>query len=578
MRIQRLPAARIGAVLLFAVLLSALPALAQDEAPAVPQGTYRGTWTVVKFDVSPPLRTIEPFIPLPKPAQREIADDLGRSDLPPGPQDVDGAVQDYTFWGGFSEIPAPSVSFNGPNNIANVSPPDPVGDVGPNHYVAMSNLYFQIYDKAGSSVYGPAANNTLWAGFGGDCQTDNSGDPIVLHDQLTDRWLLSQFTASGPTYFNCVAVSTTSDPTGSYYRWAFSTGVNFPDYPKYGFWSDALYISTREFAGASFAGVGAYAIKRSDLVAGNPTPTVLSFLVPPGATPYNIGDGLLPTDLDGVVLPPAGTPNFFVGTMDNPGPYGAPQDAITIWEFHADFVVPASSSFTLAHTLPMTAAIDTVFPCSPTSRNCIPQPDTANKIDILSYRQRPLHRAAYRNFGTHQSIVTNQSVEASAGIGGIRWWEIRDPDNSPFIHQESTYAPGTGDGIHRWMGSMAADHAGNMALGYSASAATGTYPSVWYTGRLAGDPLSTLPQGEGVIHNGTGSQTGSGRWGDYSSMNVDPVDDCTFWYVNQYLPVTSSVGWQLRVGAFKFTQCVPLLLFYDGFEVGTPNRWSTTFP
>ncbi len=579
MSFRRCVASRTLALLLFASLAPVPTARAQDGAPDAPHGIYRGTWTVVKFDVSPPLRTIEPFIPLPKPERREIADDLGRGDLPPGPQDLDGAVQDYTFWGGFSEIPSPAVSFNGPNNIANVSPPDPVGDVGPNHYVAMSNLYFQIYDKAGNSLYGPAANNTLWAGFGGDCQTDNSGDPIVLHDQLTDRWMLSQFTGSGPTYFNCVAVSTTSDPTGTYYRWAFSTGNNFPDYPKYGFWSDALYISTREFLnGASFVGVGAYAIRRSDLVTGNPAPTVISFLVPPGATPYNIGDGLLPTDLDGVILPPAGSPNYFLGTMDNGGPYGAPQDAITIWEFRADFAVPANSTFILDHTVSMTAVIDTIFPCSPTSRNCIPQPDTANKVDILSYRQRPLHRAAYRNFGTHQSIVTNQSVEAAASMAGIRWWEIRNPDSAPFIYQESTFAPGIGDNIHRWMGSMAMDYAGNMALGYSASAASGTYPSVWYTGRLAGDPLSTLPQGEGSIVTGTGSQTGSGRWGDYTSMNVDPADDCTFWYVNQWTPVTSSVGWQLRIGAFKFTQCIPRLLFYDGFEVGTTGRWNLTQP
>ena len=112
----------------------------------------------------------------------------------------------------------------------------------------MSNLSFQVFNKTGGSLYGPALNNTLWAGFGGACQTENQGDPIVLYDQIADRWMLSQFTANGPTYYNCVAVSTTPDPTGAYYRWAFSTGANFPDYPKYGFWSDALYISTRDFA------------------------------------------------------------------------------------------------------------------------------------------------------------------------------------------------------------------------------------------------------------------------------------------------------------------------------------------
>ncbi len=176
-------------------------------------------------------------------------------------------------------------------------------------------------------------------------------------------------------------------------------------------------------------------------------------------------------------------------------------------------------------------------------------------MDILSYRQRPLWRLAYRNYGTHESLVTNQAVEAAPNIAGIRWWEIRSPNSSPVIYQEGTYAPGVSDGIHRWMGSIAMDNSGNMALGYSASNGTTTFPSVWYTGRLASDPLGTMPQGEASIVNGTGSQTGSQRWGDYTSMNVDPVDDCTFWYVNQWVPTTSSVGWQLRIGAFKYPSC-----------------------
>jgi hypothetical protein len=512
---------------------------------------YRGTSIAEKFDVSPALRDITP-----REVQVqdgfEIPERATGLEGPFGPQDSDPLVQGSA---GPSLIPGPLVSFDGPTNIAGVYPPDPVGDVGPNHYVAMSNLYFAIYNKSGTLLYGPAANNTLWAGFGGDCETDNSGDPIVLYDQLDDRWILSQFTSSGPTYFNCVAVSTSGDPTSTYYRYAFSTGSNFPDYPKYGMWPDALYISTREFGPVTFAGVGAYAVNRAELIAGNPAATVISFLVPPGAMPYNVGDGLLPTDLDGSTLPPAGEPNFFVGSMDDGGPYGAPQDALTIWEFHADFAVPANSTFTLANTVPV-AAFDSIYPCSPGSRDCIPQPGTAQKIDILSYRQRPMWRLAYRNFGTHESLVTNQSVEAAASLAGIRWYEIRDPDGTPTIYQQGTYAPGTTDGIHRWMGSIAMDQDGNMALGYSASDATSTFPSSWYTGRLVSDPLGTMPQGEASIINGTGSQTGSaGRWGDYTSMNVDPVDDCTFWYVNEYLPVTSATGWVLRIGAFKFPSC-----------------------
>ncbi|MEO8195953.1 MAG: hypothetical protein ABI689_04440 [Thermoanaerobaculia bacterium] len=537
------------------VILLSVPLLAASAGAAnAPAAVYRGVSPVDHFDISPPLRDIPPLRQVGgEEPGREVREGMEGEDRdkPLGPQDVDTSVQDRV---GSGEMPAPSVSFDGPSNISSVSPPDPVGDVGPNHYVAMSNLSFQIFDKTGTSLYGPALNNTLWAGFGGACQTENSGDPIVLYDQIADRWMLSQFTAAGPTFFNCVAVSTTADPTGTYYRWAFTTGTNFPDYPKYGWWSDGLYISTREFnaAGTAFMGVGAYAIKRADLISGNPVPVVLSFLAAPSPA-YNVGDGLLPSDLDGFTPPPAGTPNFFVGSMDNGGPYAATQDALTLWKFTADFATPANSTFVLANTIPI-AAFDTI-PAFCSGRACVPQPGSANKLDHLGYRQRPLHRLAYRNFGTHESLVTNQSVEASATVSGIRWWEIRSPNSSPVIYQEGTYAPGTVDAIHRWMGSIAMDSAGNMALGFSASDGTATFPSLWYTGRLAADPLGTMPQGEGSIINGTGSQTGSNRWGDYTSMNVDPVDDCTFWYVNEYLPTTSSVGWRLRVGAFKFDQC-----------------------
>jgi hypothetical protein len=515
------------------------------EAQEQVAGVYRGVLPVVKFDVSPPLRDIPPNLdPVVWPG-----DD---PELPPfelGPQDADPIVQDWT--GGPEMIPPPLISFQGQANSGGYTPPDPVGDVGPNHYIAMANVRFQIFDKAGTSLYGPANNNTLWAGFGGACQNENMGDPIVLYDQIADRWMLTQFTANGPTYYNCVAVSATADPLGTWYRWAVSTGSNFPDYPKYGIWTDGYYITTREFAGgATYTGVGVYALERADIVAGNPTPTIVSFFLP-RSPQYAVGDGLLPADLDGFAPPPAGSPEYLVGSQDQGGPYGAPQDALNLYKFYADFVTPANSTLTLTNTIPI-AVYDSMFPCG-SGRDCIPQPGTSQKIDILSYRQRPLHRLAYRNFGTHESMVTNQSVEAAASMAGIRWWEIRDPNGTPVIFQEGTYAPGVSDGIHRWMGSIAQDSAGNMALGYSASNAS-TYPSSWYTGRLAGDPLGTMPQGEGSIINGTGSQVGSNRWGDYTSMNVDPIDDCTFWYVNQY-NISNGTGWRLRIGAFRFDEC-----------------------
>jgi hypothetical protein len=201
--------------------------------------------------------------------------------------------------------------------------------------------------------------------------------------------------------------------------------------------------------------------------------------------------------------------------------------------------------------------------------------DPDQYLDILSYRQRPTWRLAYRNFGKYEALVTNQSVEARPGIAGVRWYEIRRSENPKpstyTLYQQGTHAPG--DGVHRWMGSAAMDWQGNMALGYSVSNATDVYPGIRYTGRLAGDPLGQMTLGEGVIVNGTGVQTTTNsRWGDYTSMNVDPVDDCTFWYVNEYYEVSglplplpppplpppgTTAPWQTRIGSFKLPGCVP---------------------
>ncbi len=385
----------------------------------------------------------------------------------------------------------------------------------------------------------------------------------VLYDQLADRWVLTQFTASGPTYFECVAVSQTNDPTGSYFRYAISTGNNFPDYPKGGMWPDAYYFSTREFLnGSTFVGVGAYALDRAQALAGNPNPTIVGFLAPPNPL-YIVGDGLLPSDLDGQATPPPGSPNYFLGSQDDNASYGAPTDALNLYKFHYDPVTPVNSTFTLTDTL-LTQPFNSIFSSTCTStRSCIPQPGTPTKIDHQGYRQRPLFRLAYRNFGGHESLVTNQSVNAGTGpngvVSGVRWWELRSPNSSPVIFQEGTYAPGLTDGIHRWMGSIAMNSLGDIALGFSASNDTNpsVFPSVYYTARHDGDPPGQMTLGEGSIINGTGSQTGSARWGDYTAIDVDPTDDTTFWYINEYVPSTSSIGWRLRIGAFNVAGATP---------------------
>ena len=556
---------RVSFALGLAGLIGAVAAVAAEtpqDKPDQTHGVFRGAFKAIKMDVSPPLRDMVPgIVPLGQEGDRN--DDQPFPTIgTPAPPSVDTVVQSKVGTAG--EIPGPGVTFDAFTNMCGCSPPDSDGDVGPNHYVVMVNLHFAIYNKAGGLLFGPVANNTLWAGFGGPCQTSNAGDPVVLHDQMANRWILTQFTNSNPQ-LNCLAVSTTADPTGTYFRYALPVVTNtLPDYPKWGIWPDAYYLSTREL-GAGI--IGAYAIDRAAVLAGNPGATIVSFGAPVAGQP-NGGDGLLPTDMDGTILPPAGSPNYYVGTMDNNGPYGATQDAITFWKFHVDFVTPANSTFTLTNTLPVAPFNSILSANCAATRQCIPQPTTGNLVDHLGYRQRPTFRLAYRNFGAFESLVTNQSVEAGGGMAGIRWYEIRSPNTTPTIFQQGTYAPGLTDGIYRWMGSIATDRSGNMALGYSASNGTTVFPSVRYTGRFPTDPPGTMPQGEGSIFAGTGSQTTSARWGDYSAMTVDPVDDCTFWYVAEYLPVNGA-AWRIRVGNFTFPppQCVPLPVALQSFAV-----------
>jgi len=548
----------------------------------------------VAFDVSPVVRDIrtqpsgtgsssfgeEEFEIRPEPGMPVV--DRGYSG--------DGALQGGTSplapsWA--KAVSAPLVNFEGISNQDNfnlyggrVNPPDPVGDVGLNHYVQMVNLAFSIFDKQGNKLVGPVKVGDLWAGFSiPDC-TDASGDSIVVYDQLEDRWILTQFTTRGlddPAlpFYNCVAISQTGDPTGAYYRYAFITqpdtvdgGYFFPDYPKTGVWTNSYIMTTRDFGTVDRYGISVYALEKNKMLAGNPTARAVQFFLEWTADlPLNlIGDGLLPPDIDGNRRPLDHAPAPLVGTQDNDSNYGATFDALNIWELSVQWNATPEASLTLATQLPV-ASFDSIFPCGPDSRDCLPQPGITNHaqyLDILSYRQRPTWRLAYRNFGKYEALVTNQSVEARPGIAGIRWYEIRRTGQKPneagtySVYQQGTYAPN--DGVHRWMGSAAMDKNGNIALGYSVVNGTNVFPGIRYTGRLANDPLGQMTQSEGTIINGTGVQrTTNSRWGDYTSLNVDPTDDCTFWYVNEYYTAagqaSSTAGWQTRIASFKLPGC-----------------------
>jgi hypothetical protein len=566
------------------VLLSmvAIPAgAAPDQQGNGPKPKFSNA---VAFDVSPALRDMKP-IPRSKPDSGDLKD--VRPDR--GPEGKNKEFKnDTALQTSLSNavIPATSANFEGLSNLDNfnvfgfrVNPPDPNGDVGPNHYVEMINLVFAVYDKSGNLLLGPVDTGTLWSDFAVPDCTDPSGDPIVVYDQFVDRWILTQFTTRGPKYYDCVAISQTGDPTGAYYRYAFVTqsdpdlpgGTFFPDYPKYGVWTDSYVMTTRDFGEVDEYGISVYALEKNKMVNGQPDARVVQFFLDSNVVPLNlIGDGLLPPDIDGKQKPKNADTIPIVGTQDDGAGYGATFDALNIWELSVKWRSTPTASLELAAQLPV-AEFDSIFPCGP-SRGCIPQPGITNPdqyIDILSYRQRPTWRLAYRNFKDYDAMVTNQSVEALPGIAGVRWYEIRRTDGTYSLYQQGTYAPN--DGVHRWMGSIAQDKNGNMAVGYSVSNATDVYPGIRYTGRLAGDPLGQMTLGEGIIINGSGVQTTTNsRWGDYTSMNIDPTDDCTFWYVNEYYEVSglplplpppplpppgTTAPWQTRIASFKLPDC-----------------------
>ncbi len=495
--------------------------------------------------MSRPLREIPPRLVKPTRVAREAEDPSEARESRIGPDaripdsvaQTDFAAEKQAVGKRLLSIPPPNRNFEGVPNLDGFYPPDTVGDVGPNHYVQWVLKHFQIFDKNGTSLYGPAPSNTLWSGFGGPCETGINGDPFVVYDPISDRWFFSQHTMTSP-FGQCVAVSVGADPLGSYYRYFFSLSATLNyDYPKFGVWPDGYYMTGNKqdtTRGYAFVGSAALVFDRAKMLLGQPA-TYQEFSLP--------GFGYLPTDLDGRLLPPRGSPNYLV--------HQDPTSLVT-YRLHVDWSTPANSALSAPTSLP-SAAYNLL--CPGTS-SCVPQPGTSVGLDGLgSY---PMHRFAYRNFGDHESLVFNLSVDASAAPpvhAAVRWYELRNtpPGGATTLYQQGTYAP---DAVHRWMGSVAMDAAGDIALGYSVSNATSVFPGIRYTGRVAADPLGTMPQGEASIVEGSGSQLGpANRWGDYSTMTVDPSDDCTFWYTNEYNPTTSDAPWRTRIASFRFPGC-----------------------
>jgi len=436
------------------------------------------------------------------------------------------------------------------------APPDTTLAVSPTQIVQWVNTQLAVYNKNGTPLLagGWVQGNQVWQGLPPTslCRQFNNGDPIVLYDRINQRWILSQFAFNGNFTQNaqCFAVSQTSNAMGSYNLYEYSFGNVLPDYGKMGIWPDAMYMSYNMFTtGSSFAGARACAYDKAMMYAGGPA-TQICFQ---SASHFSY----LPSDLDGPTLPPAGTPNIHVSWNwynVNP-PY-----TMQLTKFVPNFGTPALSTFNdgfggaTGSSVNITLDGGTLAPCNDAgSGACVKQPGTGQTLDTLGDRQ--MYRLVYRNFGSYQSLLVTQSVDPDGGgarQAALRWWEIRQPAaNPPVVYQNSTFNTNADS---RWMGSAAFDKLGNIGVGYSAASST-VNPSIRVSGRLKNDPKNLL-RTEVLVQAGGGSQTGGlSRWGDYSTMQIDPADECTFWYTTQYIGTNGSFNWRTRIASFKFPTC-----------------------
>jgi hypothetical protein len=430
------------------------------------------------------------------------------------------------------------------------------GAAGSTQFVQFVNESFAVFDKSsGDVLLGPVDGNTLWKSLGAPCSSTTNLDEIAQYDKLANVWVMLMPYYGTPGYL-CVAVSQTSDATGSWNAYAFPVPqdsatchcVPMPDYPKLAVWPDAYYISYAQAeaqAGVNvYQGPAACALDRSAMLSGD-SATMQCFQNNP------INENIfLPSDVDGTTAPPSGSPNYFLAFDSN-------NQSLDLYQFHVDWTTPANSTFTGPTSIPVTAFLEpcgdhgTVF--TPAD-NCVPQAGTSEMLGVFG--DRLMYRLAYRNFGSYEDLVANHSVQVASGNDqtGIRWYELRNTGSGFGVYQQGTYAP---DSYYRWMGSIAMDKAGDIAVGYNVSSSS-ISPSIRYTGRTATDSLGTMEGEIDILSEAgiaTGSQTNSVIWGDFSSMAVDPTDDCTFWYTNEYQPASANNRWATRIASFSFPNC-----------------------
>jgi len=504
------------------------------------------------------------------------------------------------------------VGFEGPQGTANLrNPSDNSLAVGKDHVFQIVNTRMAIFTKKGNRfgetgkvLYGPVATNTVFRGFGGACETTNNGDAVVRYDQLADRWLIvvpifrrgaerpdqpgpgrsgepAQVSVPGqpgqpgpavplfvpprqleqppqprPTdlpgpppqprpaeqapprprgpYSMCYAISATSDPLGSYYRYEFLRPL-FPDYPRPAVWPDGYYVPTS--TGDDVIQKHACVVDREKMLKGEPASE--QCIVIDGVNFLNNAD------LDGTQLPPKGAPNIMMAAGGTQLKNVLEDDAIFAWKFHVDWKNPANTKVVGPERIPVAPYR---YLCDGQLTNCVPQPGSNRRLDAQG--DKIMARLVYRRIGNIESIVGLHSVNTSVGGGGVRWYEFRiGKDRNLTLHQQGTYAP---DGFFRWMASPAIDGLGNIGIGYSFGG-TPNFAGQRFAGRLAKDPLGQLTMKETVLVEGEGSQNAM-RWEDYTQTAIDPADDCTIWYVGDYIK-KGAANYTSRIGAFRMPGC-----------------------
>ena len=466
-------------------------------------------------------------------------------------------------------MPGPLLTFDGMNSVQSgcgCLPPDSDGDVGPNHYVNAVNSSIKIFDKSGNPLNGTNGTtfNSFFLPLGPTTPcgaSQNRGDPFVFYDHLAGRWVVSDFafpSFPGVSFYQCIGVSQTADPvSGGWFLYAVQVDPANPtflgDYPKFALWPDAYYLTVNLFSSpTTFNGVRVYALDRASMITGGPTNAIGFTLT---AADVGASYSFVAASFRAGAPPPAGRQEFVLA-IDSPASGGVTLTQVHARLFHVDFAVPANSTFGVGPNHLPNAEITVngfVDAFTNTTSQLVPQPATTAHLDTLGDKiMTPL---AYQNRSGTESLWASQTVILNypAGPTAVRWYQF-DVTGGTFPAtpvQQQSWDNG-GDGLWRWMPSIAVDANGNVAIGYSTSS-TAVEPSIRYAGRLAGDPLNNLAQGEAIMTAGGGHQTFSnGRWGDYSMLTIDPSDNLSFWHVNEYYVTTSTAGWATRIGKFAF--------------------------